>query len=93
MAVETTGSVGSQRQEESNFTGFTAPPQVNQVEYPDHLQMFLANPKPLEAEPPDHADLDDEYEFEQGSDSEGDYDMTIFSMMMVRGLWTRAASL
>eukprot|EP00973_Karenia_brevis_P012701 1723711-Karenia_brevis.AAC.1 len=68
MAVEMIGNVGPRRHEDSNFTGFTAPPRVNQVEYPDHLQMFLANPKPLEAEPPDNADPDDEFEYEQGSD-------------------------
>eukprot|EP00973_Karenia_brevis_P016644 2279919-Karenia_brevis.AAC.1 len=78
MAVEMTGNVGPQRQEASNCTGFGAPPQANQVDYPDHLQMFLANLKPLEAGPPENAGLDDEYEFEQGWDSEGDYDMTVF---------------
>eukprot|EP00973_Karenia_brevis_P016634 2278194-Karenia_brevis.AAC.1 len=78
MAVEMTGSVGPQRQGDSNFTGFSAPSGVNQVEYPDHLQMFLANPNTLEAEPPENADPDDEFEYEQGTNSEGDYDMTAY---------------
>eukprot|EP00973_Karenia_brevis_P018769 2573017-Karenia_brevis.AAC.1 len=68
MAVEMIGNVGPQRREDSNFTGFSAPSGANQVEYPDHLQMFLASPTPLEAEPPEAADPDDEFEHEQGTD-------------------------
>eukprot|EP00973_Karenia_brevis_P092447 12412478-Karenia_brevis.AAC.1 len=40
--------------------------------------MFLANPTPLEAGPPENADPDDEFGCEQGTDSEGDYDMTVY---------------
>eukprot|EP00973_Karenia_brevis_P052890 7351529-Karenia_brevis.AAC.1 len=40
--------------------------------------MFLANPTPLEAGPPENADPDDEFDYKHGTDSEGDYDMTVY---------------
>eukprot|EP00973_Karenia_brevis_P063852 8876212-Karenia_brevis.AAC.1 len=78
MAVEIISNVGPQSQHDSGFIGFSAPPPTQQVKIPDSLQMFLASPKPLEADLPESADFDKEFEFEQGSDSEGDYDMTVY---------------
>eukprot|EP00973_Karenia_brevis_P009479 1279913-Karenia_brevis.AAC.1 len=42
MAVEVTGNVGPQSQQDPAFTGFMAPPQVHQVDLPDNPETFLA---------------------------------------------------
>eukprot|EP00973_Karenia_brevis_P080234 11130041-Karenia_brevis.AAC.1 len=49
-----------------------------QVPLPAAMQAFLSNQPESSVGPPENCDYDEEFEYEQCSDSEGDLDMEVF---------------